>query len=641
MYARSAAQPRRARRAETKTFPAPTQGWIANRSLADPRSFQDGAGAAILDNFFPKATSVVLRRGKQPYASFADETLPVTALFTYRDGANERFFGANETTIYDLTTVPFPGEALVVTDEGDSIDMGTPDVLGWGSTDGLEVSVGNTSGDWVTAQFAATGTTYLIGVNGMDAGFLFDGVDFYPYVVGGVRRLNFDTQTANFIVGETLTGATSGATGTIWKVVDSGTSGHLLLTGVTGAYADNETITGATAGSAKADGVLSVAAPGPAQFGTSGLTTADMAYVWVYKNRLWFVEKDSMNAWYAEGVDSVGGNFAAFPLAGVFGLGGALYFGAPWSLDGAGIDGLSEQNVFVSSLGEVAVYQGNDPASADTWAKVGLFRVGRPLGREAFIRGGGDLAIATTVGLVPLSKAISLDVTALNVATVSYRIGDAWTEAVTLRGSTGWHCGIWPEAKMAVISPPDLIGSTFPVVFVSNTETGAWARYTGWQALCLAVFRGQLFFGSPEGKVFIANAGGDDFGETFTGVVAPLFEDMGNPASAKVAGMARARVRANTKINASVSALFDFDTSLPAPPDATVLTTTNAWGTAIWGTSIWGEATPSIINQDWQSVGGAGYAMSPAYQVTSGSVAPIDAELIDLQMTFTATEVLG
>src|SRR3546814_3635141 len=81
--------------------------------------------------------------------------------------------------------------------------------------------------------------------------------------------------------------------------------------------------------------------------------------------------------------------------------------------------GLSEQNIFVSTEGEVAVYQGSDPGEAATWSKVGVYRIGKPLGARAHFRGGGDIAIATSVGLVPLSKAISLDVTSLNVATVS------------------------------------------------------------------------------------------------------------------------------------------------------------------------------------------------------------------------------
>lgn len=67
------------------------------------------------------------------------------------------------------------------------------------------------------------------------------------------QALNFDAQTAAFTVGETLTGGTSGATGTIYAQTDYGTTGTLILTSVSGTYSDNETITSA-AGSATANG---------------------------------------------------------------------------------------------------------------------------------------------------------------------------------------------------------------------------------------------------------------------------------------------------------------------------------------------------------------------------------------------------
>lgn len=44
-----------------------------------------------------------------------------------------------------------------------------------------------------------------------------------------LRALAFDTQTGNFVVGEVVTGGTSGATGTVAQQVDSGTDGILYL----------------------------------------------------------------------------------------------------------------------------------------------------------------------------------------------------------------------------------------------------------------------------------------------------------------------------------------------------------------------------------------------------------------------------
>jgi hypothetical protein len=507
---------------------------VANRALADPSSIE-GQGAAMLENFFPKATTVALRRGKQVYAFLAGSP---TSLFSYRNGTVSRFFGATTNTIYDLSELPIPT----------GMENTTPTAP--------VVASGYTGGEWITAQFATTGGVYLVGVNGSDAGFIFDGNTFAPW------------------------------------------------TGVT--------------------------------FGTSGLTLADMAYVWVYKSRLFFAQKNSMNAWYVVAPDAIAGATDVFPLSGIFSQGGSLLFGAPWSLDSSGDSGLSEQCVFVSSLGEVAVYQGTDPSEADTWSKAGLYRIGAPLGRKAWMRGGGDLAIATTVGLVPLSKAITLDITALNVATVSNKIADAWTEALVTRSAENWLCEIWPEGKMAVVAPPT--STSEPVLFVSNTETGAWARFTNWEALSLEVFQGRLFFGSSDGNVYVANIGGTDAGQPYTGTIIPLFEDLGAPGRMKIATVGRARVRANVSLLGRIDLQDDFDQNLPPAPDATRISATNAWNSGIWDVSTWNDTNLNVINQDWQSVGGTGYSISACYRLTSGTVAPLDAELVDLEILYTVAE---
>lgn len=635
VYARRQTRPK-PRTSETRKWPAPVSGWVSNRALSEPGSI-DGPGAVVLDNFFPKSTGVALRRGKELYATLEDVGLPVTAVFTYRNGLSEQFFAANETTIYDISNVPFPEDATISDGDGDVFVTETGDEFGWSSTVGLDVATGYTGGDWVVLQFATSGGIFLIGVNGVDPGFIYDGAMFYPMVAGGVTQVNYDGLTTDFIAGQVITGGTSGATGTLWKQTAATlTTGQLYLTNVTGTFVDNDALTGATAGNAVALGGPVLAAPG-VSFGD--FTSADMSFVWSYKNRLWFAQKESLTAWYLD-VDSIAGTAVAFPMGGIFADGGALLFGARWSLESGGDGGLSDQNIFVTTQGEVAIYQGISPTEAATWSLVGVYRIGTPLGKRAYLRGGGDIAIATTVGLVPLSKAITLDVTALNLATVSYKIADAWSDAITLRGNQNWQSMIWAEGKMAMVAPPDLIGSSSPVIFVSNTETGAWGRYTNWHALCLGTFRGQLYFGSPDGKIFQANVGGLDDGQAYSGAVVPLFDDMGTSGSAKVGKIARARVRANARVTDDVQILTDFNVTLPPAPDATALTGQNVWGSGVWGTSVWGAGTPTIISQEWRSGGGIGYVLSPVYQVTSGSVAPLDVELIDMTTLHTvAAEV--
>lgn len=76
------------------------------------------------------------------------------------------------------------------------------------------------------------------------------------------RILDFDAGTSEFTVGSTLTGGNSGATGVIKTVVvEAGTwagndaDGYIVLSSVTDAFENNETITDAATGSATADGV--------------------------------------------------------------------------------------------------------------------------------------------------------------------------------------------------------------------------------------------------------------------------------------------------------------------------------------------------------------------------------------------------
>lgn len=637
VYARRAPIKRQQkRRVETIMFPAPVGGWISNRSIAMPEG--STPGALVLDNYFPRSGGVKLRRGKALYATLENIALDVRSLFSYRNGNNEKLFAANDELIYDITTVLNPYAAELVTEEDALIITENEDYFGWGSTDGLDV-YSNTNGEWYTVQFAATGGIYLIGVNGTDTGFIYDGSDFVPYLPGGITRLNFDNLTADFTVSDVVTGGTSTATATIVKIVMTGAdTGHLYVTGVVGDFDDGEAITDVGGGAAELSSAPILINTG-ITFGSTSLTTADMAFVWVYKSALWFIEKDGLSAWYLD-PDSIGGTASEFPLGGVFTLGGSLLIGQDWSLSSGAEGGLSDQCVFITTEGQVAVYQGSNPDEATSWSIVGVYRIGRPLGRRAFMRGGGDLVIGTTVGLVPLSKAIELEITALSVGTVSYNIADAWADALSLRGNQNWVCELWPDQKMAVVAPPDLIGSSEPTLFVVNSETGAWCRFTNWNVLCMDVFRGQLYFGSPNGKVFLANVSGRDEDAVYTGTVIPLFQDCGSPMSLKMAGMVRGVSRANAQMLVQAGVNYDFDESPPSPPNASADIEASLWGIGIWGQAKWGDSIPSIINQCWQAASGYGYTLAPTYQVSSGSIGPFDDELIRIELTYEVCDIV-
>ncbi|WP_434733762.1 hypothetical protein NL154_05690 [Rhizobium sp. YTUHZ044] len=603
---RKPAQKTKPRLARTATFPAATSGWIANANLAASNSKL--FGAFKLQNFFPLTTSIILRRGSQKYATLGAGSLSVQSLMSYKNGSNVSLFGATQTAIYDITTVANPNVSPAAAQSG------------------------LTSGNWSSVQFATTGGIYLVNVNASDLQRVYDGTDWWSIGAQNINRLNFDAQTANFTVGATVTGGTSGATGVIQSQVDSGTTGYLILGNITGTFVDNEIVAGG-GGSATVNG------PAVQLFvGITGVSTDALSYVWAYKSRLFYVEENSMNAWYLP-VDQIGGTATKFPMGGIFSRGGSLLFGASWSLDTSGDGGLSEQCIFVSTEGEVAVYQGTNPSSATDWVRVGVYRIGKPLGPKAWIRAGGDIIIATDIGFVPLSQAIQKDFAALAPVAVSYPIETEWNSFVQNRSGSNWCCEIWPEKQMAIVAPPT-VNYQPARMLVSNVRSGAWAEYTNWDANCLEVFQGRLFFGSSSGKVIEGNVTGADEGATYVGQFIPLFDDQKSPASLKIPQLARAFLRGPRETTVSLNMQFDYIYSTNPAGSAPMTTTGSEWGVGIWGVSEWGDVGTLKNYMDWQSVSGSGYAFAPDIQATSGDIVPLDAELIRVELTYDVGDIV-
>jgi hypothetical protein len=368
----------------------------------------------------------------------------------------------------------------------------------------------------------------------------------------------------------------------------------------------------------------------------TGVDPTTLSYAFVYKQRLFFIQKDSLTAWYLP-VDSIGGAAVELPLGGVFTRGGSLLFGASWSIDGGG--GLSAQCIFVTTEGECAVYQGSDPSVAASWNLVGVYRIGKPMGPKAWIHAGGDLVIATDVGFVPLSQAVQRDYAALSPSAISYPIETAWNEAVAARSGEFWHCEVWPSKQMVLIALPTLPG-TAPQMFVANARTGAWALFTGWDATCVQLFGERLFFGSTLGRVVEAETTGADQEAVYTSTCVPLFDPLKNPASLKTGMAARATLLSPLRVAAGLSFQHDFTISLPPAPDDIVIPSGSLWGIGIWGTSQWGAAAVKQTFQEWKSIGGSGYSVAPAVQISSGSIVPPDVELVTIDMTYELGDIV-
>lgn len=577
-----------------RSFPAPIGGWVTAESLVA----SNPATARKFDNFFAERHAVRLRRGISKKATLTAGSTPVTSMFTYRAPYTEKLFAADATKIWDISNVADPDTIPtdpVVTDQ--------------------------TSGLYVSEQMGTAGGDYMYAVNGDDPALLYDGTDWFEITDEATYGLAYDAETGAFTVGQTVSGGTSGASATIVRVIDNGTTGVLWVKAITsGPFADNETITDGATGSATSDipaGVSTIQS-----ITITGVDTSLLSFVKVFANRLWFVEDGTLDVWYLP-VDSLGGAATKFSFKGIFGKGGRILFLATWSSDSG--DGLDDRFVVVTSEGEAVVYVGTDPSAAATWQKVGLFRLPKPLGRKAVLRTGGDLAIATDEGIIPFSQVVQKDPSALSLSAVSAAIEPDWKREASARVSFEWEMHKWAEKNMAVVTQPRDNDNQTHQCLVVNLETGAWARYTGWDVHVAGYYDGFLYFGSKTGKVYQMEVSGSDDGSPYTGFAVGQFDHLEAPDLYKTVHDVRAIFRAAATFTYKLSGSVNYVIEEPSAPNANLDPPTEAaaavWDVGLWDESIWDEGGENLfeVKTHWRSINRGGYSFAFQLQITSGT----------------------
>ena len=402
-----------------------------------------------------------------------------------------------------------------------------------------------------------------------------------------------------------------------WTFVQFETSGGDFLVGVNGADTPREYDGSAWSSSTMSHG---------------GLNTANLSHVWAYKERLFFIEDGTMRFYYLP-AGSKTGNLDDFTLAGVFSRGGALLFGGTWSLDSG--DGVDDLCVIVSTLGEVAVYQGNDPGDADAWSLVGRYDIAEPLGKNATERAGGDLLIATKEGIVPISATIRKDPAALSLSAVTAAIEPSWVDEVRVRGGNPWTLKKYTARNMMVVGMPSPSAGVEKMSYVVNVETGAWCRFVGapWDISAQTVLLDVHYVGGSSGIVYQTDIGGSDDGQPYVCKYAGHPESMGAPGGFKSVNLMRAAFRATKAFIPRCSASINYTVDFPPAPDSVIAASEDTWDNGVWDTAEWDAGiAQTVITSEWQAVTAAGYSIIPQVQVTCGTTPRPDAELISIDV---------
>lgn len=329
----------------------------------------------------------------------------------------------------------------------------------------------------------------------------------------------------------------------------------------------------------------------------TGVASSNLVQANVFGNRLFMVEKNTLKVWYLA-VQAIAGAATVFDLSTIFTRGGYLMAMGTWSIDAG--SGLNDQAVFVSSEGEVAIYQGVDPT---TWTKIGIYFIGRPIGRRCFTRLAGDFLLLCEQGIYPLSKALQSATIDRSIA-VTDKIQNDISAAVSKYGTLfGWQVIVYPDQNQLWLNVPT--SATSSMQYVQNTITGSWTKFTNMNAACWEVAGQGLYFG---GATTVAKAwtGQFDLLSQVQADALPAYSNFKSQALSKYFTMVRLSVTAD----GNPSILFGLDLDFLNTPVSGALSfnppiNAMVWGGMVWGSMVWGGGLQQ--NSAWQTVGGVGY----------------------------------
>lgn len=268
----------------------------------------------------------------------------------------------------------------------------------------------------------------------------------------------------------------------------------------------------------------------------TGVTTTGLVTGMVFKGRLMLGEVNKLKFWYLA-AGAVGGVLTAFDLTIYASRGGYLMAMGTWTYDGG--DGQDDRAVFITSEGEVIVYQGTDPATAADWVRVGTYYFGKPLGRRCLCKYGGDLLVLTENGIIQLAKALT-GVVNESQFKLSDKIRTAYTNAAVQYGSTfGWEALIYPALNVLIVNVPQSASEDSTVnQYVMNLTTGAWGYWNGMDAQAWTVTSKLLYY-TRSTKVARAlnNSTTDEAGGAVSAFCAPAFTNFGSPDKKQIKGV--------------------------------------------------------------------------------------------------------
>lgn len=367
------------------------------------------------------------------------------------------------------------------------------------------------------------------------------------------------------------------------------------------------------------------------QAGLSG-NPANFVYVMAFKSRIWFVERDTSRGWYLD-TSSIYGTVTSFDFGLALRAGGPLVGLYNWTYDaGAGPD---DRLVAIASSGSLVVYEGTDPASASTFRLVGLWYVGGvPAGRRIATDLGGHLLILARRGAVPINKLVAGADLSEASTYATRKIAPLFADDMERYSRfQGWalveHT---PAAVLLVLVPQGIDVASEQRAL--GLDTGGWSKYEDLPMVSAAMWEGELYFGTEDGRVMRHTGNMDELKLADSTAYTPItwklisgFADLGGGRQVMVKQFRPVLRSRSSVVSITVTARYDYDETVADTPSLTLGTGPNDWGTGLFGTARWSATTPTNSLR-----GAAGCGSSVAVAVTGKSIS--ETTLIEVGVGF-------
>ena len=348
----------------------------------------------------------------------------------------------------------------------------------------------------------------------------------------------------------------------------------------------------------------------------TGPTAANLVWTNLHQRRLWFGESDDLSAWYLP-VNSISGTASEFPMGALFSRGGYLMAMGTWTRDAG--NGSDDVAVFITSEGQVALFQGVDPSSTSTWDLIGVFNIGKPIGRRCFIKAGADLIIITQDGFVACSSILLADRSQAELVAISKQINSAVNDAVRdFKSLFGWEPFLYPKGQMLIFNVPQSSSSAYQFTF--NTITRKPCRFTGIDAATWALLDDNAYFGGFDGKVYKFDSGNSDDGANINADAVQAFNYFGSRTQDKSFKRAEPIFTSDGNPNPTIEMNTDFIVKDTTASKEAGAVSGAKWGSAMWGVDVWGSA--SQVYKGWRGIRGQGRAGSIRIRVSSNGAQP-------------------